>query len=460
MLWRPILRGAGDADARTLRLGYGLNLHAPRTLDEALQALRDVTVPLRERVAPRSRFGVGVYLPAELATSLASSSGAGELERLARFLAEHALDPFTYNAFPYGGFQEDGLKERVFAPDWTTRERAEYTLAVARCALAIGSSTGFPRTHVSVSTHAGAFGALAEGSAREGAAIARLAGTALELARLRDASPDAPPVVLALEPEPRSSANDLAELERWWPRLLDRGVRFLAREHRVAPSRAEAIVREHLGTCVDACHAAVEFESADVVDDVLDGRARGTLAKLQFSSALRVREPARNAEGRDALLALDEPRYLHQVTGRTSAGELLRARDLGLVRPELARWLACDEWRCHFHVPVDLDEARDATGRPIGLSTTRELADRMLEQKLATPTWAREELHLEIETYTWAVLPSAVLLNSGRSRGAEGTTGRAEELLDGLEREYRHVLGVLERSGWEPAPPEAALGRG
>lgn len=453
MRWRPSRSVAHDA--RALRLGYGLNLHAPRTLDEALAALRDVTVPLRERVAPGASFGVGMYLPAELATSLASASGARDLDRLARFLAEHALDPFTYNAFPYGGFQDDGLKERVFAPDWTTRERAEYTLAVARCALAIGRATGFPRTHVSISTHAGGFGPLVEGSAREGAAIARFAGVALELARMRDANPGAPPIAIALEPEPRSSANDLGDLGRWWPRLVERGARFLTREHGVAPTRAESILREHLGTCVDACHAAVEFESADVVDERPDASGRGAIAKLQFSSALRVRDPARNVEGRDALLALDEPRFLHQVTGRTSTGELLRARDLGRVRPDLPRWLACDEWRCHFHVPVDVDEARDASGRPIGLSTTRDLADAMLERALASSAWRREELHLEIETYTWAVLPSSVRAMSSSS-GSRDSGG----LVDGLEREYRHVIGVLERRGWEHAPSDEALGRG
>ncbi len=96
--------------------------------------------------------------------------------------------------------------------------------------------------------------------------------------------------------------------------------------------------------------------------------------------------------------------------------------------PDWNGWRGCDEWRCHFHVPVDLD----AVG---GLGTTRAQADAALQVVLAAPErWGTRELHVEIETYTWNVLPET-------ARGAG-------ELVDGLEREMRHVLSVLEGAGW------------
>ena len=125
------------------------------------------------------------------------------------------------------------------------------------------------------------------------------------------------------------------------------------------------------------------------------------------------------------------------MTGRQPDGALLRATDL----PELAAavadpsspWHACDEWRCHFHVPVDLERVGDS-----GLGTTRADADRLLAYALAHPAcWGTDELHLEIETYTWDVLP-------GPARGAG-------ELVDGLEREYAHVTAQLEAAGWRRA---------
>lgn len=422
---------------RRVRLGYGLNLHAPRTLAELLDGLRAVTLPLQARVAPHACFGVGMYLPAELAHALA----AGGVAELAAFLAEHALDAFTFNAFPYARFQEDGLKERVFQPAWWERDRLEYTLAVARVAVELARASPGPRSHLSISTHCGQFGAFEEGSAKELAAIAHLARCALEFARLEERG--APRLVLALEPEPRSSCNDLAALARFFPRLLERGARFLEREHGLGASRGQALLRRHLGTCLDACHAAVEFEEASVIDP---GSGRGVLGKLQFTSALCVPDPATNARGRDALLALDEPRFLHQTTGRSATG-LLRARDLGELRAPDAAWLACDEWRCHFHVPVDLDRARDEHGAPLGLSTTRAFADELLQRALAERTWALPELHVEIETYTWDVLPAFAA--AARGPGA---------LVDGLAREYAHVVGELGRAGWLPVGSRAPQG--
>ena len=164
-----------------------------------------------------------------------------------------------------------------------------------------------------------------------------------------------------------------------------------------------------------------------------------SLGKLQFSSALSLPRPALDARGRELLLGLDEPVYLHQVTGRRE-GERVHVGDL----PELAqRWeagdaalAACEEWRCHFHVPVDL--AAPAGADTGGLTTTRLDADLLLRAILATPTqWGTDELHVEIETYTWDVLPGSM-----RGQG---------ELLDGLEREYRHVMDLLEREGWSRA---------
>jgi len=163
-------------------------------------------------------------------------------------------------------------------------------------------------------------------------------------------------------------------------------------------------------------------------------RRCSAFGKLQYTSALAMPAPRDNAAGLAQLLALDEPRYLHQVRG-SGADELLRARDL----PELARflrnpssrerWLECEELRCHFHVPVDAEELGS------GLRTTRGHAEALLDGLLQRPSrWKSPELHVEIETYTWDVLP-------GAARGPGS-------LVEGLEREYRHVIGRLEARGW------------
>jgi hypothetical protein len=132
-------------------------------------------------------------------------------------------------------------------------------------------------------------------------------------------------------------------------------------------------------------------------------------------------------------MALDEPRFLHQVRA-LGAGERLEVDDLPALKEELAgprraAWLAASAWTCHMHVPVDLKRAGGA------LSTTRADADRVLAALLADPArWSTPELHVEIETYTWEALPGWV-----RGDGP---------LVDGIEREYRHVLDQMAAAGW------------
>jgi hypothetical protein len=383
-----------DYPGRHVRLGYCLNLHAAESLEELLESLRTVTLPLRDRLAPTGLFGVGMYLPAKLARHLLSEVGEGELLSLREFLAAERLDPFTYNAFPFGDFQTDGLKESVYEPLWTDAARARYTLDVARLAQLLAGEDE-ARSHLSISTHGGRYGEWEDGERRQ--ALAQFA----EVLEVLEAS-DGTPVALSIEAEPCSSTTDTLAAAAW----------------------VQEIGSERLGLCLDCCHSAVEFED---VEETLAACLSAGLGKVQFSSALRLESPSANPEGVAALLALDEPRFLHQVISEDSE---LRASDLPELREGLSKedWMGKEEWRCHFHVPVDLD-------RFDGLGTTSFHADSLVTGLLESPgRWSRHELHLEIETYTWSVLP--------------GGPAAAAELVDALEREYRHVLAILSDAGW------------
>jgi hypothetical protein len=420
---------------RTVRLAYCLNLHPAEDLDGVLSGMRRVTLPLAERLRGAdadASFGVGLWLPASVALALASDAGAAELERLLDFLAAARLDPFTFNAFPYGGFHSPGLKERVFRPTWQAPERLAYTLAVATIAARARARLGGTGGHVSISTHAGGFGAWFTDPGALDACAENLALAALSLARLEET--DGLRVVLALEPEPRSAANDTRALTAIHERVRVRAREVLGRGFGALRDDAEGLVARHVGTCLDACHAAVEFEPED--EAFANATAAGTpLGKLQFSSALALAHPDDDAQGRAELLALDEPVYLHQVTGRKGEARP-QVVDLPELRAALAagepRWQGCEEWRCHFHVPVD----RARFGRRLG--TTRAVADALFARALATPDrWGSDELHVEIETYTWELL--------------EDARASPDALRDGLAREYAWVLAQLDRAGWKRA---------
>ena len=433
--------------------------------------LAEVSLPLRDALRDlvpggvyKDGFGVGLWLPAAAAFALEADPFASSELRV--FLREEELDAFTFNAFPFGGFHDPGLKQRVFQPDWTEPERGFYTRAVAEFALSIAKSEGWsnatvPR-HLSISTHTGG-----HRSAIEDLSIFRLScarslnAVAAGIARMGAAS--GIPVRLGLEPEPRSLAGNTRELVELWSAL--ESVEDSADSHESLPTSQDATLLHGeslavVGVCLDTCHAAVEFERPGHALEravAVGGRQR-PLAKLQFSSALALRSPGTDPDGVAALLALDEPVYLHQTTGRTASGALLAAGDLAELRElqnaggeEWAAWLACEEWRCHFHVPVDLAGTD-------GLGTTRDYADELLTRTLSAPElWGAPELHVEIETYTWS-LPSlqAMAKASASSAVIPGRIGagkrtRTQITIAGIEAEYRHVIALLNTLGWIPA---------
>ena len=413
-----LLRHA-DRPGKAVRLAYCANVHPSESFGAVLAGLESVTLPLRERLAPGQPFGIGMYLPGAVAMQLAEGNNNRDRDYLADFLADQGLDPFTWNAFPFGGFHGEALKEAVFLPAWSDPERVLYTAACANLATLFAGRAVEDR-HLSISTHTGMHASQRD-SHDEGLARQALVLMAEGLAGLEEANGWR--CVLALEAEPRANCNDTAELAA----LLEE----LHARHR---DEAE-LLRRHLGTCLDACHAAVEFEEPGAA--LANATVAGSpLGKLQLTSALALRDPAAHGAARERLFAMAEARYLHQVTARAPGGELARAEDL----PDAERrWSAsggafreASEWRCHFHVPLDCERLG-----PDGLATTRDAAAAQLAAALESPErWGTEELHVELETYTWDVL-------SPEARGPG-------ELVDGLEREYRHALGLLAAHGWHP----------
>lgn len=405
---------------RRVRLAYCQNLHAGEDLAGVCAGIDEITVPLKERLSPQRPFGVGMYLPGPLAERLAAEEGAADVQQLRSFLRERELVPFTYNAFPHGGFHRDGLKEQVYHPAWDDAERVQFSLDVAQVAAAL--SDAGDAGHISISTHPGGYGAWSEGPQTLHAYAQGFAAVCEELARMEAGG--GPRIVLSLEAEPRASSGNSAELAEF---LVVARMRADRRMREAGMQGAGDLAARHLGTCLDACHTAVEFEAP--VDAWRLAQIGGACGKLQFSSALRLERPGEHRDAAQQLLGMAEPRYLHQVSGR-GPGLSMAASDLPEVSADLEAWLACEEWRCHFHVPVDLDSVA-------GLATTRSFADGVLEAALADPQgWATTDLHVEIETYTWDVIPDAA-----RGTGA---------LVDGLEREYRHVIERLAQAGWQP----------
>ena len=366
-----------------LHLTYCTNIHPGETWDEVLANVATYVAAVKARVAPDRRFGVGLRLSAEAARRLADPD---VLRAFRDFLRVQDLYVFTINGFPYGAFHGTAVKERVYRPDWLEEERLEYTDTLARILAELVPAD----VEGSVSTVPGCFRARATGDAAAAGIADRLRRHAAALFQLHQRTGRV--IGLALEPEPHCLLETTADAVAFFRQHLfsrDSIARFAAQTGLSAGDAEQALVR-HLGVCLDACHAAVEFEDpGEAVRRLFAAGVR--ILKIQVSAGLRV--PTPEPAALTALRRFAEGVYLHQVVIRKGK-HLRRYLDLPQALAEVPRHDLGDEWRIHFHVPLFQEELGPFRNtRPF-------LADLL-------PMVARNGAtsHLEVETYTWDVLP-------------------------------------------------------
>ena len=388
-----------------LPLSYCTNVHPGRTLAEVEHGLDQYTVPLRANYG--APLAAGLWLAAPVVSELLA-----EPQRLPAFrdrLAARGLTTHTLNAFPYGDFHSRRVKENVYLPDWSDRQRFDYTVGCARILAAL-----LPEgVEGSISTVPLAFKGFSHATDHLDRCAALLLETATALRRLFDETGRL--IRLAIEPEPYCLIE-----------TTDEAIDFFRRLRHLAEGNAAQLesVRQHLGLCYDVCHQAVEFE--DIPQSIGKLAAAGVrINKVHITCAIELASPGENAAGRQALARYVEERYLHQTLARTKAGKILREIDLTedlALRPP-AEFRDAAAWRIHFHVPVNAESLGP-------LRTTRH------ELKQALETVARLDYapHLEVETYTWEVLP------------ADGAASQTMSLVDGLTGEMmgtRELLGSI-----------------
>jgi sugar phosphate isomerase/epimerase len=371
-------------------LAYCTNVHPAEDLDGVLAQFGRYAEPVR-RLVGTDVLGLGLWLPASLAAVLADDADARG--RLRAELDARGLCVYTLNAFPYGGFHDEVVKHSVYRPQWTDPRRLEYTVD---CAIVLADLLPDSASYGSISTLP-----LAWRTPWDDADDAAAANALQELTGLLDgmAKASGRPIRLAVEPEPGCVLDSVADAVAWLAPRVD---------------------PRYVGLCLDTCHLAVSFaDPAATVAGIYD--AGLSVVKVQASAALQVDEPGGDP-ARLALADFTEPRYLHQVRERTSDGGVVGADDIPQALTELPAQRA---WRVHFHVPL---HARPAP--PLSVTT-----DVLRAAVAALESIVDGELpHLEVETYTWSVLPETA--------GGGGDTA----LIRGIAAELRwaaaHLFGV------------------
>ncbi len=409
-----------------LHLTYCTNIHPADGWAAVFDSLQRFAPPLKARLSPAAPFGIGLRLSARAATELLA---APALHEFRSFLEDEGLYVAIINGFPYGPFHGTSVKASVYAPDWRDEARVGYTLALIRIVGALlpeGVDGGVSTVPLSYKP----WMAAADGFAWT-TIVRNVVRTAEALVRIRQETGAL--IHVDIEPEPDCTIENTAETVDFFERrLLPTGAPLLARAPSTTADAARELLLEHIRVCFDCCHFAVEFEEASSAIERI--RAAGIrIGRVQLSSAIDVSVPAvrRDAERiAQRLRAFADATYLHQVVERRN-GDLRHYLDL----PDALDHVHDDrakQWRIHFHVPL-FTAQYDLLG-----STQHYVAD-VLRYMLRTGATR----HLEIETYTWEVLPA----------------GLKVDLLESIAREYDWVLETCRRwTGGSPGQQQDRAG--
>lgn len=399
-----------------LHLGYCTNIHPGETWETHFQALKKYVPPLKAALSPDKPFGIGLRLSAKAARQLEKSlerKRGGAINDFQAWLEQEGIYVFTMNGFPYGAFHGEPVKDRVHHPDWSAALRRNYTQDLMRIARRITPEGGA----CSISTSPLSYRHWhKEGNLRTFYEDACRYLMSLILELYTNQSLGNKLITLNFEPEPDGLFETTEEVIRFFQDyLLDYGVQYGEGGLGWSKTALRERILNHFRVCYDVCHGAVGYEDPATAFDQLEA-AGIKVGKIQLSAALKA-DLSAGVKDRGAaiaeLAALDEPVYLHQVVARDAAGGLHRFRDLPEAVPELGRE-ELKECRTHFHVPLFVED--------YGLlqSTQADVKEviRLVKER-------QHCQHLEVETYTWEVLPEALRMDLGASirREMEWTLG-------------------------------------
>ncbi|MFD2101513.1 metabolite traffic protein EboE [Flagellimonas iocasae] len=373
----------------TYHLTYCTNIHAGGDWDETFASLKQNLPQIKKAVSPNEPFGLGLRLGNTASLEL----NDGQLEGFKDWLSENDCYIFTMNGFPYGNFHGEPVKDQVHVPDWTTKDRLKYTLRLfqqldnlAPTELECGISTSPISYKHWFKSDAQKQQAFVQGAKHMAQVALELYQTEKESGRYMH---------LDVEPEPDGFLENTQEVLHFFDTYLIPEAKKVFKTFNFGENKVEELLKRYITVCYDVCHLALAYEEPNLTFERFK-EAGIKVGKIQVSAALKILNNHDNEEELwDTLAQFNEPVYLHQVTEKIN-GKVVTYNDLPVVLEKKAPF---DELRSHFHVPIFLED--------YGLlqSTQDQIIKVLayLERNFVSN-------HIEVETYTWDVLPEQLKL--------------------------------------------------
>ena len=376
-------------------LCYCSNIHPGESWDEIFQNLKSYTIKVKEKMT-NSSFGIGLRLSNQAADELLT---ANKLSEFIIWLKKENMYVFTINGFPYGNFHGKPLKDHVHTPDWSTEKRLNYT---KNCIQILGRL--LPKNmEGSISTSPISYRHWHK-TDLEKKNIIKLACQHLtliicELIKLKQTTGTL--IHLDLEPEPDGMIETSQECVDFFnDHLIPFAKPIISDTFNRKNTDAEKLIKDHIQICFDVCHFAVGFENPKEAINTIQN-AGIKIGKIQISAALSSGEISiKNREKiKTELRQFDEPIYLHQAIIKSKNGKLKHFKDLGNALNNITS--DSKEIRTHYHVPIFTTQFKTLR------STQLEIIETLNE-------WKKSNFsnHIEVETYTWEILPKELQTNT------------------------------------------------
>ena len=372
-------------------LTYCTNIHPGETWPAVLKSLEKSLV-VKKKLAPKKPMGIGLRLSAQAAEDLGTGK---KLTAFKKWLHQHSCYVFTMNGFPYGGFHGEKVKDKVHAPDWTTKKRVAYTkrlFSQLAYLLPEGMDGGVSTSPISYRFWHSSDAALTQATE---VGAKNMMKVVKHLIKLKAKTGKV--LHLDIEPEPDGILENSMEFIYFFDKvLLKIGVTYLKKKLNYSTKAAKTAIKEHIRLCYDVCHFAVAYESPKPILKRLEKKGI-KVGKIQISAAIKTKLTGNDKTRKKAKKSLspyNESTYLHQTVFKTKKGKLKQFPDLGPALEEIDN-PSYTELRTHFHVPIFTDVYGD-------LASTQDEIVKVLH------LWRDQPFtnHLEVETYTWDVLPN------------------------------------------------------
>lgn len=372
-------------------LTYCTNIHPGESWSQHFEIIRKTIPVIKKSVAGSKPFGIGLRLSNSAAEELSLPDNLTEFKT---WLDEENCYVFTMNGFPYGNFHQTFVKDQVHVPDWTNESRLNYTIRLFDILFQLlppGMAGGVSTSPLSYKLW---FPTQEEKNAVKRIATYNIIKVAAHLNSIYNRCGTL--LHIDIEPEPDGLLESGSEFIQWYTDdLIPLGVKYFS-DFGLNESEAKKAIRRHVQLCYDVCHFAVGYERhCEVLQKLKKNEIQ--IGKVQISAALKADFVANNE---DAVLNIfqqfDEPVYLHQVVAMMKNGSLEKYSDLRSALQKF-EYGTVSEWRAHFHVPIFTKDYSL-------LKSTNEDIEKLFQLHAADPITN----HLEIETYTWEILPSSL----------------------------------------------------